>query len=164
MSDRVNCTLDLWGITTREKFEAICQAISIEESWDIDEVRDALDARNAFFEEVDGGDINWSIDAVIKASGLGYCWDWGQGVEYQEGFEVYDPRSGEHLTCLTVKQDIHVPLDKVEDADFVARARRARQIARESAKLPLIVADTSHEYLDAVTKHPELKTFVQEST
>tara|TARA_Y100000815_G_C13332034_1_gene496399 strand:- start:958 stop:1458 length:501 start_codon:yes stop_codon:yes gene_type:complete len=155
MGDRVGCTLEVWGVTTQKHFRDICVFLDNEFGGGVDDLIEELSDGSMYLEEIEGGDLPRNVEDVLKAAGLGYCWGWGSGAEFQSGYTVYDPHAKETYTNLTVGLDVHIPLHKAADEIYVKRAHDAVTLRAKGYDTPLIVAQTSHEYVEAIANQSD---------
>lgn len=107
MGDRTNCTLIVFGMTTKAAFEHIvdlCKDETFEEPnvWQ--------------FGEVNYAQLDHDVEAAIKDAGLSYIWLNENGGEYQSGVQLYDTMtkdSAEYQRC-----DLDLMISLREDFDL----------------------------------------------
>lgn len=87
MGDRTNCTLIVFGETTKVQFGELTELIDAEihdspETWE--------------FEEVNYAQLDPEVEEAIRKAGLSYIWLYENGCEYQSGAGLYDAFTGEY--------------------------------------------------------------------
>lgn len=157
MGDRTHCTLTLSGIVLREQLDLICDAIEDEDGKHAsDAMADLKECGRLQFEEVNYAQMGASIRDVIIQSDLSYTWAWDSGGEYPEGVEIYDAKTKELSNFGTLEGKIALTVDHITDPEKIQRALDAHQVCLSIRKSRLIVAESSHDKIELISKHPEL--------
>lgn len=162
MGDRTDVTLTLFGIASRKAVEEIYQAIEQSEGVSAEDCRETFEESDypLSIEEVNYGEMDDAIYKAIQAAGLGYVWEWSAGGGYGAGLEFLDPRDQtKPASHSTLEQEIALTAKAAEDPETLAAVIADKNKLESLAGVPLCVADSSHEALQILAKHPELKGF-----
>jgi hypothetical protein len=156
MSDRTYCCLMLWGIILLDDYNAICDALEQEDSNPMCDLRESLVSSEVEFDDVRDGQLSNDLRDRLDAIGIGYRWTWANGIEYPEGFMIRDPDRSETYSYDRCRGKTVIPLTRAKDDTYIERAKFADALSAAATNKPLIVAETSHEYLEAISNHPDL--------
>jgi len=164
MGDRCHANLTLFGLATRDAIEEVYQAIHFFAGPSVNSCRSQFEGSEQSLDmnEVNGGELDGSVLLAIQEAGLGYIWTWDGGSEFVAGLEFLDPRTqSTPATHDTLHGEIALTISDACNPETVAYMLADKTALEKLKHLPLCIAETAHETLECLAKHPELKGFAE---
>ena len=163
MGDNTDCTLYLWGLTTREKMDRVYSAIALDYGIELSRADiESATREQIYFEDIDEAHLTDDVQRALKEAGLGYRWDWGNGGNYSEGLAIYDPISQESYTVQT-REDIPViPIGDARNIEYIEAVERAMRILTEGAQTGFFVSESTHHHIEIIAQNPSIASFVEQ--
>lgn len=162
MGDNTDCTLFLWGITTREKMDRVYSTIELDYGVELSRADIESSTREQiYFDEIDEAHLTDDVQQALKDAGLGYRWDWGNGGNYSEGFALFDPIGRESYTVQTRENIPVIPLGDARNMDYIEAVERAMEILAEGVQTGFFVSENTHHHIQIIAQNPNIATFVE---
>lgn len=162
MGDRCYCSLRVRGALSNAGLAKLGRALEdTGADAQADAVSDLLAGDSTSFTEVNNGNIEDGLHAVLTGLGLSYVWANGPGIAYPEGCALYDARTGETAEYATLEGEIVLPLGEIAKPGRLEGAQRWQDFMDS----PFAVERT--ESVPASQRYPRLhaalRTFLTET-
>lgn len=163
MGDNTDCTLYLWGITTREKMDRVYSTIELDYGIELSRAdTESATREQIYFEEIDEGNLTYDVQHALKEAGLGYRWDWANGGNYAEGLFIYDP-IGQKSYAVQTRENIPViPIGDARNMEYIEMVERAMRILAEGAQTGFFVSESTHHHIEIIAQNPSIASFVEQ--
>lgn len=110
MGDRVYCTLSVGGVTTLAQWETFIDILNENLPWD-----DRDDTSLFGFEEINYGALHEKVAEKLKQLKLSYTWEWGTGGGYSSGIYLYNAKTSEGRSYVTVEDEIALTVRQIDE-------------------------------------------------
>lgn len=155
----LHCSLNLWGLATeqnlKDAFWASMHDFSYTSKSFIAALKqgDPLDFQQMLPREID------SIEVALMRVNLGFRINWKSVNAPDAGTILWDPLEQKRYSFAIVDRALQVPIETLDCPDKIAQARAGHALYSRASKMPLAIANSSHDVIGLTADRPELAPF-----